>query len=127
MKIFSILIIVLFSMSLSAQQSLKDQLKNKKLSVPDDLWWSINKGNSTNRSEPFRLDSFNVWVWEPFSSEGNLLLRNIYSYNAEGLTDTVLELFVDNGNSLYSSLDSFAYDDEGIVVFRELSGWTGSD
>ena len=125
MKTLIISFIFLFSVGLSAQPLSKHLLKAKELSGIR-INTLTQKGKLHPRSEPFRLDSFNVWFWNMAEERWELGIRNQYSYNEEGLPEVLTALAEQNGVWDIISRDSILYDDEGRVILTTFYGWDGS-
>jgi len=107
MKLLSVVIFVFFSLGITAQPTLKD------LTIK-------------NRSEPFRLDSSNSFLWDESGENWDLYLRNLYSYNEASLPEEIVEYSVEGQVLNYSALDSFYYDTQGIEVYNPTYSWNGS-
>lgn len=126
MKLLSAVIFVFFSLGITAQPTLKDLTIKNSLSFPDGFGSGEIKGNHSNRSEPFRLDSFNIFLWDGASENWDLSSRNLYSYNAADLPEEIVEYLVQGQVSNYNALDSFYYDTEGSEVYNPTYSWNGS-
>ena len=124
MKTILLSIIGMFSIELSAQTIPEQWLKAKELS---GLVVNENEkgGKILSRSEPFRLDSFHLFI-ESAQSEWELTIRNLYTYSAEGLPEVLIGLgpYGNNGAWVIVTTDSILYDDEGRVIRKTHYGWT---
>ena len=124
MKTLLLSIIVLFSLSLSGQPLPKHLLKAKELSDKGKINAKSQKDNLHARSAPFQLDSFNIWLWE--GNEWVLFIRNVYTYNAQGLAESITQILVQGGSEMNIGLDSIFYDSEGRVILTQRYQWNGS-